>query len=140
MRTPTKPTPTYGRIINERLQISTNKQPKWKEIQTFDLTDIDGFYNQDGTPNTQKNALVKKEQRIKEIQDEMDLLLPSVASSMFLMLEYANAKNPDLDANDTNESLTPTGEDIITWGDRIHQELKDKMLEIKALDANKRKA
>ena len=52
--------------------------------------------------------------------------------SMFLMLHYAeakqNQKQPNPGSNDEpkiDSDLTPTGEDIITYGDRVQKALYD---------------
>ena len=130
----------YGKIVNQKLQLSTFKiDTTWLLISNFDITNIDGFYKQDGTPddvmNQKQKSQDQREQLVKEANQIIDL---SPAESMYLMLEYQYAKANPNDPNDPNDSssqpsLTPTGEDIITWGDRIHQELNAKMIEIKAL-------
>jgi len=71
-----------------------------------------------------------------KLKRELDAIVGdlSPAESMYLMLQYGFAKmNPNDAEDDSGVSLTPTGEDIITWGDRIAQELGEKLLEIKAL-------
>jgi len=69
----------------------------------------------------------------QELDDIVGDLTP--AESMYLMLQYGFAKMQPSDAeDDSGMSLTPTGEDIITWGDRIAKELGQKLTELRELD------
>jgi len=72
-----------------------------------------------------------------KLHQELDAIVGDLtpAESMYLMLQYGFAKMQPSDAeDDSGVSLTPTGEDIITWGDRIAQELGQKLTELRELD------
>ena len=59
------------------------------------------------------------------------------AESMLLMLKYGfEKKQPNDGSSDVptpTTPLTPTGEDLVTWGDRIAEELEVKILELRNL-------
>ena len=95
---------------------------------------VDGKVVEGITPE----ELADKNKAIKEyrLRLELDAIVGDLshAESMYLMLQYGFAKmNPSDAEDDSGVSLTPTGEDIITWGDRLAQELGNKLLEIKSL-------
>ena len=85
---------------------------------------------------SQEVADKAKEEEKARLRLELDAIVGDLtpAESMYLMLQYGFAKMQPSDAeDDSGVSLTPTGEDIITWGDRIAKELGDKLKEIKGL-------
>ena len=77
------------------------------------------------------------ENKKAKLLEELDAIIGDLtpAESMFLMLQYGMTKmNPDAsDEPAPSIHLTPTGEDIITWGDRIASELEAKMIELRNL-------
>jgi len=78
-----------------------------------------------------------KEEEKARLKQELDAIVGDLtpAESMYLMLQYGFAKMQPSDAeDDSGVSLTPTGEDIITWGDNVAKKLGEKLLEIKELD------
>ena len=96
-------------------------------------------YLKDGTPSLIDEPIViidtlavEKTRLTEELNAIVGNLSP--AESMYLMLQYGFAKmNPNDSEDEATISLTPTGEDIVTWGDRIAQELGNKLVEIKNL-------
>ena len=79
-----------------------------------------------------------KEKEKEKIKDEMNNLLGDMtpAESMMLMLRYGMIKSsPDQsdDGGAIDDDLTPTGEDIITWGDRLASELEIKIRKLRSL-------
>jgi len=78
-----------------------------------------------------------KEEEKAKLKQELDAIVGDLSSaeSMYLMLQYGFAKmNPSGTEDDSGVSLTPTGEDIITWGDKVVKKLGKKITEIKELD------
>ena len=79
-------------------------------------------------------ALEKKKQKLR---DEMDALVGDMtpAESMLLMLKYGFEKmNPNDDSSDDSSiSLTPTGEDLIVWGDRVASGIEDTLIKLRKL-------
>ncbi len=75
----------------------------------------------------------------QRIHNEMNTLLGDITmpEAMFLMLQYSMAKIEGKSNEPTPRSisisLTPTGEDLITWGDRIASELEAKIFELRGL-------
>ena len=115
----------------------TNKDIPWYFMELQEGKELS--YEQDGTPKLINKVVIPvdeiEEKRIK-LKQELDAIVGdlSPAESMYLMLQYGFAKmNATSDASDEQISLTPTGEDIITWGDRIASELGSKLIEIKNL-------
>ena len=83
------------------------------------------------------------EDKKDEIRNEMNALVGDMTmpEAMYLMLQYGMQKmslaaTPN-DQSDTPApppaSLTPTGEDLLTWGDRIASELEQKIMELRSL-------
>jgi len=98
-------------------------------------------FNDDGTPCL-VDAMVYPSPTASEIAEErirqeLDAIIGDLtpAESMYLMLQYSMTKmNPDASDEPTPTThLTPTGEDIVTWGDRIASELEAKMIELRNL-------
>ncbi len=82
-----------------------------------------------------EEATKTKEKKKQKIHSEMETLIGelSPAESMFLMLQYGMLKMSG-DANDpTGAHLTPTGEDIVTWGDKVASGLEAKIVELRTL-------
>jgi hypothetical protein len=83
---------------------------------------------------------VHKQSEKARIQEEMNALLGGMtpSESMLLMLKYGFEKM-NAQSGDSNDSptpsvpLTPTGEDLVTWGDRVASELEAKMVELRSL-------
>jgi len=89
-----------------------------------------------------KTAFIdKKTKADKEIQvrEEMDAILAGISTSetMALMFKYVEAKisaaTDSSDAPISTTVLTPTGEDVVVWGDRITAELTDKLVELRQI-------
>ena len=85
------------------------------------------------------NVVIPHDSEDKEtkLRQELDAIVGDLtpAESMYLMLQYGFAKMQPSDAeDDSGVSLTPTGEDIITWGDRVARELGQKLTELRELD------
>ena len=83
-----------------------------------------------------EEAIKLKQKKKQEIHSEMETLIGelSPAESMFLMLQYGMLKmNGDTSDPATGTHLTPTGEDIITWGDKIASGLEAKIVELRNL-------
>ena len=81
----------------------------------------------------------------KEIEDKKQVIKNSMnellgdlapAESMLLMLKYGFEKMQPSGSNDApvpSVPLTPTGEDLVTWGDRVASELEAKVIELRQL-------
>ena len=92
-------------------------------------------WTQKGNIATEEAIKIKKK-KTQEIHSEMETVIGelSPAESMFLMLQYAMLKmNTDASDDPTGTHLTPTGEDIVTWGDKIASGLEAKIVELRAL-------
>ena len=99
-----------------------------------DYRKIQEWIDEGNTPSPYTPPKVNdKERIIEELNAIIGDLTP--AESMFLMLQYGMTKmNPNASDEPTPSTpLTPTGEDIITWGDRIASELEVKMIELRNL-------
>ena len=78
----------------------------------------------------------QKKMEEARIQREMDALISDMSTSeaMYLMLAYSKEKmSTDQNDEPAGEHLTPTGEDIIVWGDRLSSELETKITELRSL-------
>jgi len=77
------------------------------------------------------------EEKKNKLKEEMNALVSDMTmpEAMLLMLQYGMAKmNPDASDEPTpTKPLTPTGEDLITWGDNLAIELEAKILELRSL-------
>jgi len=118
-----------GYVVDDRLFVPIDKNNRHYKI----VQDWIAEGNVVEPALTPANELSNKKSKLYE---ELDAIVGDLtpAESMYLMLQYGLTKMQPSDAeDDSGVSLTPTGEDIITWGDRIAQELGSKLLEIKNL-------
>jgi hypothetical protein len=88
-------------------------------------------------PVFQADKVVQEKER--QIREDMRKVLGGMdtAETLTLMFKYMGAKMATLsgsaDAPLPTIPLTPTGEDLIVWGDRIATELEDKLIELRKL-------
>ncbi len=70
----------------------------------------------------------------QDMHNEMNELLEDMtpAEAMLLMLHYGMAKT-NTSGTPVGEHLTPTGEDVVTWGDKLATKLEDKIVKLRAL-------
>ena len=81
------------------------------------------------------------EEKKDQLRREMEALIGDMTTpeAMFLMLQYGMQKMNAGSGGGQNDDpvptipLTPTGEDLITWGDRIATELEKKIIELRSL-------
>ncbi len=114
---------------------STNKYLAGDKF-VLDYLSLGGILEEKFTSEILKES--DKNQKILDIHKKMgDLMgVMTPAESMFLMLQYGNAKmnpTPVNDQDDESISLTPTGEDIITWGDNLASNLEILITELRGL-------
>ena len=120
--------------------ITSDELPWWFEPlpEGFDVE-----YDGDGVPH---KVPVKPlpptdplDVRRSELRREMNDLVGDLTApeAMFLMLQYGmlkmNANGDPSDEPAPSVPLTPTGEDLEVWGDRIASSLEQKIIELRSL-------
>ena len=75
-----------------------------------------------------------KKKAKQDVHNEMNELIGDMtpAEAMLLMLHYGMAKT-DTSGTPIGEHLTPTGEDVVTWGDKLATKLEAKIVKLRAL-------
>jgi len=81
----------------------------------------------------------EQEESLRIHSEMQDILKPmSIEETLTLMFTYMREKLSDATGpNDPDDPeaipLTPTGEDIIVWGDRVADELEAKLIELRSI-------
>lgn len=125
------PTVLTGYLVDGNMSVPLDNQNRhYKMIQEW-ITE--GNTPEEAYTQAELDAHTKRKEK-QDIHNEMNELIGDMtpAEAMLLMLHYGMAKT-DTNSIPIGEHLTPTGEDVVTWGDKLATKLEAKIVKLRAL-------